>query len=319
MRLFSLVATALFAATSALAETPAPAADEAAAKEQKAASLAALKTVKSGLEDRAALTESLALARKAVRRVRGLTWDREERRGWADAAMQVVKESIEESRTAKAATPPDWASAAPYLKVASAVAAGLFPEEFPAAEMQALERDKDDAVERWYFGDTTPKGSGPKDLMADTWKWRIDPEIRSTKTAESWVLENVDSAGRPAFVSLDGKVAWKDYRVTMDFTTDDRAFVFFQRQEAPAVPSMTHDVMLLVQGGNDVVKPGAPCTLSFWVYGQRARIQKGDQSGKSMRCAPSGSRAGGFSFRLPSGGKLTIRKLEVTVFEEETE
>ena len=53
------------------------------------------------------------------------------------------------------------------------------------------------------------------------------------------------------------------------------------------------------------------------VFGGKNRVGKGETHGKAQRCAPSGSRAGGFSFRIPAGGKLVLHKVEVQVYQEE--
>jgi hypothetical protein len=315
MRILTIVAAGLLTVVGAFAESPVPADEGAAEQEHKTASLASLKSARAALGDHAALAECLAVVRKAVRRVQGLGWNPDERAKWSDEALQLLKAAREQALMAREGKPPDVATDALSLKIAWTVVGGLFPEEFPAIEIQVLDRERHEAMERWYFGDKPPAGSGPNDLLAATWKWECEASLKSTRKENAWLLENVDPSKQPGVARLTSDAPWTDYRVTMEFTTDDKAFVLIQRQKEPAVPAIQHDVRLLILGGVDI-RASEPSTLSFWVFGSRARIEKDGKSGRSQRCSFTGSRSGGISLRLPPSGKLTIRKLEVTVFDD---
>lgn len=306
--------TLLFAmAAAAAAQAPEPPKDPAAEREERrAAVLRTLKSVSEGLADKKALAETEDVVRALVKDAAKVEWGGQ-RKEWSVPALALVAAARERGGRAAGHDPPYLEAAARYSRIAVLVASSLYPEELPPTDAMSLHRDADAAVDSWLFGDVPPALPPAKDLLAKEWTWTVPPEIEEKRDKDGWHLENIGETTQ--VVELVQDVRWADFRIQIEFSAGEEGFVLQQRTGRGNFAAVQHDIKLLMANG--AIKAGERLTVNFWIYGGRFRVMGDKPSGQPGRCAPSGARSGGFSFRLPPGGRLHIHKLAVTVIAEE--
>lgn len=257
--------------------------------------------------------EGLRKVKKAMSLVKSVEWVLNEQKDWQDRLLTVLKAAKAAAETAKAQTPPNWILIAGAYDIAAAISASLPPEVFPAQDAQSLQKDVEEAVAKRY--------DDPEYLKKFPW---TDIALTDFKEFDLVVAVGADGLsvqnnGTEAGLLLLNKVVnWQDFTLRVEFTAGEEGFVIFQRQAAgnQATPAVQHDVKLMMSNG--AIKAGEKIAVDFFVFSNRFKIGKEMKfTGQPGRCAPSGSKAGGFLFRVAGGSKLTIHKVQVQVYVEE--
>lgn len=257
--------------------------------------------------------EALKKARKAIKNVKSVDWVQDEKKNYEDRMLSVLKAAAAAGETAKAVAPPDAVLIAGDYVVALELSHALPPEVFPAGDATKLQKDAEDAIEKRY--------SDPKYLEKFAWEdytgesWNHDEWVTVAQGADGITL--VNTKAETGLYWLNKQVNWADFMIRIEFTTDKAGFQVLQRQQGETPAAATHDVTALLE--HDVIKEKEKVTLSLLIYGGKFITYLGAVAGRPARCAPTGSKAGGFSFRLPKDEKLVIHKVEVKVFVSDEE
>jgi hypothetical protein len=258
--------------------------------------------------------EGLRKAKKSIAFVRSVEWVLDEKKEHEDRMLGVLKAAKTAAETAKAAAPPNWVLAAGAYDITATISGSLPPEVFPAQDAQSLQKDIDEAVEKRYDDEEYLKKFTWEDLTAITVDWKNDDYLTVARGADGISIEN--KSDKEGLFWLNAIKGWQDYTIKLDFTCNAEAFVLSQRRGADkeASPAINHDVRLLIGGG--AMNANERTTLNFMVFGGKNRVGR-EKWGRAQRCQSTGSRAGGFLFRIPVGAKVTLHKIEVQVYQEE--
>lgn len=258
--------------------------------------------------------EGLRKVRKAMNLVKSVEWVLDEQKDWQNRQLDVLKAARAAAERAKGEATPNWQLVAGAYVIATTISGSLPPEVFNAQDAQALTRDAEDAIAKRYDDpEYIKKFTWAEVSMADM---KGDDALIIAQGADGTTIENKD--GGAMFFWLNKSVGWQDFTLRITFTVWEEGMVIFQRQGAGdnATPAVQHDVKLMMSNGK--IKPGEKITVDFMVFGGRFRIgQDLVFQGQPGRCAPSGSRAGGFSFRIGGNSKVVIHKVEAQVYLEE--
>lgn len=258
--------------------------------------------------------EGLRKVRKAMNLVKSVGWVLDEQKDWQNRLLDVLKSARTAAERAKTEATPNWQLVAGAYVIATTISGSLPPEVFNAQDAQALTRDADDAIAKRYDDpEYIKKFTWAEVSMADM---KGDDTLVIAQGADGTTIENKDATAM--FFWLNRQVGWQDFTLRITFTVSEEGMVIFQRQGGGdnATPAVQHDIKLMMSNG--AVKPGERITVDFMVFGGRFRIgQDLVFKGQPGRCAPSGSRAGGFSFRISANSKVVIHKVEVQVYQEE--
>lgn len=258
--------------------------------------------------------EGLRKVKKAIALVKGIEWVLDEQKEFQNRLLDVLKSARAAGEKGKTEATPNWQLIAGDYVIATTISGTLPPEVFPAQDAQALGRDADDAVAKRY-DDPGYMAKFPF-VEVNMGDMKGDPDLVIATGADGLTIEN-KGAG-VGFFWLNKQVSWQDYTLRVDFTAAEEGMVIFQRLAGGegATPAVQHDVKIMIQTGG--VKAGERVAVDFMVFGGRFRLGKALKFvGTPGRCAPSGSRAGGFSFRIAPGAKIVLHKIEVQVYQEE--
>ncbi|MEK7467250.1 MAG: hypothetical protein AAB074_07550 [Planctomycetota bacterium] len=259
--------------------------------------------------------EGLRRAKKAMSLVKSVEWVLDEQKEYQDRLLTVLKAAKAAGETAKAATPQDWILIAGCYVIASTISAALPPEVFSAQDAGTLQKDAEDAVAKRYDDPVYLAKFAWEDIAFTDFK-----EFGLTVAVGADGLNVQNNTAEVEFLLLNKPVSWQDFTLRLEFTAGEEGFVIFQRQAQGegATPAVQHDIKLMMSNG--AIKPGEKITVDFMVFGGKFRIGKEMKfTGNPGRCAPSGSKQGGFSFRVAGGAKLTVHKVQVQVYQSEEE
>ncbi len=258
--------------------------------------------------------EGLRKVKKALALVKSVEWVLDEQKEFQNRLLDVLKSARNAGEKGMAEATPNWQLIAGAYVVATTISGALPPEVFPAQDAQALGRAADDAIAKRY-DDPAYMAKFPftEINMGDM---KGDPDLVIATGADGLTIENKGTGA--GFFWLNRPVGWQDYTLRVDFTAGEEGLVIFQRLAAGegATPAVQHDVRIMIASGG--VKANERVAVDFMVFGGRFRLGKALKfAGTPGRCAPSGSRAGGFSLRIAPGTKVQIHKIEVQVYQEE--
>jgi hypothetical protein len=258
--------------------------------------------------------EGLRKIKKAIALVKGVEWVLDEQKEFQNRLVDVLRSARTAAEKGKAEATPNWQLIAGAYVIATTLSGSLPPEVFPAQDAQALGRDADDAIAKRYDDPAyMAKFSFVEVNMGDM---KGDPDLVIATGADGLTIENKGTGA--GFFWLNKQVSWQDYTLRVDFTAGDEGMVIFQRLGGGegATPAVQHDVRIMIASGG--VKANERVAVDFMVFGGRFRLGKALKfQGTPGRCAPSGSRAGGFSLRIAPGTKVILHKIEVQVYQEE--